>query len=396
MDQSYDPSRRACLRRVSALAVPPAWAGCGGGGSAPASEPWAPIAMTDGDPQPVVVASANGRALSLAIDCGADGTVLDLAAARALGLTLSADTVPGSGGAGDNGEIRWAVLDRLAVGAAQKRRERIYVMAFPKEFIWDGVLGADFLRDFGMLLDFQQRQVVLAPAGQLVAPEGSVRLPLQELPSGKLLVEASVAGVDGWMSLDSGAGNALTLFRPAVDRLDLRNRWAPTVRMTTGVTTGGPSFADVARADMFELGPFRLERPIVELSLASAGLFASSAWLGNIGCEVLRRFTVGIDISARSLWLLPNDRYASAFRGPMAGMTYRDTGLALQVIEVLPAGPADAAGVRLGDRLDAVNGQALGTGRSAVLRSALRGEPGDAVRLKTQSGESRLVLRELV
>ena len=223
-----------------------------------------------------------------------------------------------------------------------------------------------------------------------------MRLPLQVLPSGKLLVEAAVDGISGWVSLDTGAGNALTLFTPAVDRLALRTRWAPTLRMTTGVTTGGPSFADVARASVLELGPFRLERPVIELSLATSGLFASSAWLGNLGCEVLRRFTVGIDMVSRSLWLLPNDGFASAFRGPMAGMTYSDTGLSLEVIEVVALGPAHQSGIRVGDRLEAVNEQALGSGRSAVLRRVLRGNPGDAVRLKTQAGEHLLVLRELV
>ncbi|CAM3979554.1 Aspartyl protease [Paracidovorax anthurii] len=391
--------RRAFLGRLGGLAGGAWLSACGGTVPADEAVVWrVPLAIQD--PYPIVTARLQERDAALLLDTGADATVLDAKLARALGLALSDESVPGSGGSGPSCEIRRAVVPRFAIGGALRREQPVYVTAFPREFPWDGVLGADFLQAYAVHIDYLQGRLDLveaaaqASARQLLGP--APLLPLRRHASGKLLVEAEVDGIAGWFSLDTGAGQAVTLFSPAVERLGLRERWGPGVRMATGVTTGGIDRSDCVRVAALQWGGHRLQRPVVELSLASAGLFGSDAWLGNIGGEVLRRFGLGLDASRGLLALQPNTAIGQAFPGPRAGFLWRDTGQALQVVEVLPEGPAAAAGLRVGDVLQAVNGQPIGPAQGWPLRTALRAPPGTAVRLQTAAGPRMLVLKELV
>lgn len=403
MKQQLSTKRRAVLRGLGGLAGA-AWLGaCGGGDggdSAPADDKVWQLPLAIEDPYPIVTAQLQQRAAALLLDTGADATVLDLRLAQALGLALSDALVPGSGGSGPSGEIRRAVVPHFALGGLVRHGVPVYVTAFPREFPWDGVLGADFLQAHAVRIDPAQRRLDAVPAA---AQAGAAQLlgagpvlALRRHASGKLLVEAQVDGVAGWFSLDTGAGHALTLFTPAVQRLGLRERWGPGVRMATGVTTGGIDRADCVRVAALQLGGHSLQRPVVELSLASAGLFASDAWLGNIGGEVLRRFGLGLDASRGQLTLAPNAAIGAPFPGPRAGFLWRDTGQELRVAEVLAGGPAAAAGLRVGDVLQQVDGQPIGPARGWPLRTALRAPPGTAVRLVTAAGPRVLVLRELV
>src|SRR4029079_18808091 len=111
----------------------------------------------------------------------------------------------------------------------------------------------------------------------------------------------------GLWSVDTGSGNAVTVFTPAVEGLQLRTRLAPALSMTTGTSVGGPMRADVVRVPELALGPWRFTHVVTDLSLATAGLFATSAWMGNLGAEIWRRFTVTVDIEGGALILQPND-----------------------------------------------------------------------------------------
>ncbi|PZP99179.1 MAG: hypothetical protein DI587_11000 [Variovorax paradoxus] len=400
--QQLSIKRRAILNGLGGVlgtAALSACGGSGGGGDGQQVMPWQ-VPLSIHDPYPVVTVRLQDRDTELLLDTGADGTVLDTGIARVLGLALSAETVPGSGGSGPSGEIRRAVVPRFAIGPALRQDVPVYVTDFPREFAWDGVLGADFLQTHAVRIDYAQGLLNAVEAssqlhaGRLIGSGPSIAM--QRHASGKLLVQADLDGITGWFSVDTGAGQAVTVFRPAVERLGLRGRWGPGVRMTTGLTTGGLDRADCVRVPTLQLGGHRLKNPVVELSLATAGLFGSDAWLGNIGGEVLRRFGIGIDASRGVLALQPNASIDQPFAGPRAGFLWRDTGEALQVVEVLSDGPAAAAGLMVGDLLQQVDDQPIGPEKGRLLRAALRAPPGTEVRLLTTLGPRVLVLKELI
>lgn len=386
-----------------------ALSGCGGslGAASPQAEVIAPGGVTvpmqrQQHPHVSVAVRANGQPLRFLLDTGADHNVLTPGTAAMLGLPLSEERVPSSGAEASAPPVPWTFLDDLAVGdAVHLRRSVAFVIPLPDEFTCDGILGATFWRAFAARLDYGRGELTLAPVGGLAPPPGAVRLPLQVLPGGKMLVQASAAGHTGWFSVDTGDGGAVTLFRPAVERLDLRTALQPSVRMPTGVSVGGTTWADVARLPVFELGPWQWPQVPVHLSLATGGLFGSEAWMGNLGGELWRRFAVTIDVAGGALYLETQAASSEPFAGPRSGLVARWNGERFEVLHVVAGSPADQAGVRPGDALLAVQGHGLGASDAGWLREQLAAAPGTALalRLRAADGAERqatLVLRELV
>ena len=218
--------RRAFLSSTAALAIAGLPA-CGGAGSTSSTEGAAAteVGLAYDNPHLSVQALVNGKPLRLLLDTGADGNLLSATAAQALGLVLSQERVPLSGGGGNADPVPWATLDRLAVGGVTQRAARAYVVPLPG-FPWDGVLGATFFRDFVPAFDYAARVLRLTPAGSFVPVAGDVALPMQALDSGKLLVQAGVGALAGWFSVDTGAKGSVTIFRP---------RWSAQAYVSVGL-----------------------------------------------------------------------------------------------------------------------------------------------------------------
>ncbi|RZJ60253.1 MAG: hypothetical protein EON49_08990 [Acidovorax sp.] len=344
----------------------------------------------------------NGQPLRFLLDTGADHNVLTPRTAQLLGLPLSTERVPSSGAEASDEPVPWTVVDDLAVGdALHLKREVAFVVPMPAEFDYDGILGATFWRAFSVRLDYGRAQATLAAPGRLAPSPAAVLLPLRVLPGGKMLVQATAAGQAGWFSVDTGDAGAVTLFRPVVERLGLRAALQPSVRMLTGVSVGGTTWADVARLPTFDIGPWQLPRVPVHLSLATGGLFGSDAWMGNLGGALWQRFAVTIDAARGALYLEPQAALAEPFAGPRSGLVARWTGERFDVLDVVGGSPAEQAGVRRGESLLAVQGRELAATDAIWLRTQLAGEPGTSValRLRGASAQERvvtMVLRELV
>jgi predicted aspartyl protease len=361
----------------------------------------ADVPMAFDDPHVSVTVAVNGVPLRFVLDTGADGNVVRPEVAASLGLPLSDGTVPASGGGGAIAPVHATTLRELAVGGARLRDALAYVIPLPVELRGDGILGASFFRAFTPRFDYAAGRLRLTPAARAQAPAGARRLPLQVLPSGKVLVQADAAGVEGWYSVDTGAANTLTLFTPTVERLGLRARFGPGRRMVTGLTVSGLEHGDIVRLPWLAIGGFTLAQPVAELSLARVGLFGSDGWTGNLGGELWRRFAVTVDMRAGALFLEPNAELGAPFAAPRSGLASRWREGRLTVVEALDESPAAEAGLRAGDVVTSVDGVAVGLDDPSRLRRALRQPVGTPVtlRLVGADGATRdatLVLRDLV
>lgn len=350
-----------------------------------------------------VDAQVNGRPLRLLLDTGADQHVLTPRTAEALGLVLSEERVPSSGAQASDQRVPWTWVDEIVLGGGARVRQALaFVVPLPAEFAYDGILGAPLWRAFTTRLDYARSELTLNLPGRMaLPPPGAERLPLQVLPGGKMLVQACAAGHSGWFSLDTGDSGAVTLFRPTVERLGLRTALQPAVRMPTGVSVGGITWADVARLPQFGIGPWQLAQVPVHLALATDGLFGTDAWMGNLGGELWRRFALTIDVAGGALYLEPQAALAEPFAGPRSGLLARWNGAHFEVLAVLARSPAEQAGLQPGDALLAVQGRRLTAGDAGWLRAQLAGAPGTALVLQLYSAhgaerQTTLVLRELV
>jgi predicted aspartyl protease len=349
-----------------------------------------------------VTVNVNGTPLRFVLDTGADGNVVTARAAAALGLPVSVDTLPGAGSGGPV-EVRWTRISDLAIGAARLRNEVAYVVPAPETFPWDGAIGAPFFRAFVPRFDYAARMLRLTLASRFSAPAGVVRLPAQMANNGnRMLVQARMAGHEGWFAVDTGAFNAVTVHTPSVERLGLRGLGLPMVRMITGEGAGGLTRGDIVRLPELQLGPWRLTQVVAELSLQTAGAFADDAWMGNLGSELFRRFGVTFDMAGSALYLEPNGALAEAFPGPRSGLYLQWTNGHAEAVEVLPAGPAALTGLAPHDVVLSLDGQTLEPGRWAQQVMRLKQPNGTRVSVKFRTlgsaiaREGEIVLRDLV
>ena len=107
---------------------------------------------------------------------------------------------------------------------------------------------------------------------------------------------ARVAGTpESWYRLDSGGSGFLTLHSPFVEKWQLLDGRETTASGSTGINGTVP--ARTGSIPWFELGSRRFDNPTVKFSTAKVGSFADPYLAGNIGIELLKRFTVVMDFA---------------------------------------------------------------------------------------------------
>lgn len=362
----------------------------------------APVPMSLQGAHPLVEARVNGATLRFLLDTGADQNVVSAQAVAKLGLVPSAQTLPGRGAAGNFQAVPWVRLGDVRIGEAQLRDQVAFVVPLPEEAQADGILGLPLFTQFVATLDYAAGTLTLDSPHNFRAAADLEALPLRT-QGGKLLVRADVGGVDGWYSLDTGAGNAVTMFTPTVERHRLRRSFGPGLDMVTGISPGGFTRGELVRVPQLRLGPYRLDRVVVELSQASEGYFAHPLpdTQGNLGGELWRHFSLTIDAPDGRLFLRPNAAYAEPFAATRSGLVARKQGNRFEVVDVVAASPAAIAGLAIGDAVVAVNGRSAGEWTSSSFRDLLGGAPGTKLDLSVvdRSGRQRhvtLTLKDLL
>ncbi|MEO8035148.1 MAG: PDZ domain-containing protein, partial [Acidobacteriota bacterium] len=189
---------------------------------------------------------------------------------------------------------------------------------------------------------------------------------------------------------------------PFVAKNHLREKYGATFETITGWGIGGPVRSQLARVSTMTLGGRLTMRGIVaRLSTQKSGVLASTSIDGLIGGDVLRRFTVTFDYSRGVMLLEPNARFEKQDNWDGTGMWIglRDDGF--EVLDLVPGGPAAAAGVKKGDTILAIDGRPTRLLSLPVERLALYydGRPRTlTLRLRADGAERtvHLVMKRLV
>ena len=262
-----------------------------------------------------------------------------------------------------------------------------------------GLVGFEVFKRFAITIDYLRGELTLTRPEAFAPPPGAAAIPFR-FKGSHIEVDGTVDGVPGAFSIDTGSRSSLDLLGPFVEEHGLEARYAPRLETVTGWGVGGPSRSRVARAGRVTLGEVEVASPIVELSLQKRGAFTDRYVAGNVGTAILKRFTVSLDYARQRMYLVPNGSPAEPF--DRSGVWLNDVGDAFRVEAVVPGGPAEQAGLAVGDRVVAVDGVAAGELRLPELRQRLKtSPPGTRVALRVArdgAGERQveLVLRELL
>jgi C-terminal processing protease CtpA/Prc len=115
---------------------------------------------------------------------------------------------------------------------------------------------------------------------------------------------------------------------------------------------------------------------------------------GLIGPDVLSQFDVTFDYTRNRMILEKSALYGRRDSYDRAGVWMGQEGSHFHAVDVIPGGPADQAGVRVGDKILAIDGKSTESLELPQVREQMRRRPvGDKVSLTVESqGKTRTVI----
>ncbi|MCP4230533.1 MAG: hypothetical protein GY771_10365 [bacterium] len=251
--------------------------------------------------------------LKFMLDTGAGMTVVDY---NVIDVTaLDGGEIPAMG-VGGMEQTSLMMAQSLGVGGAELLGPTVAVMdlsgvsgAIGEDIA--GILGYGFIGRFTLEIDYGNETLTIYNPDDFVPSEETVFLPI-EFVSNIPLVEAAVDGYEGKFVLDSGNGVAVILHGPYVqENLILESYGDKAAASVSGL--GGKERVYSVCMDQLNLGGFYLSKPVVLLSTADTAGFAMTSAIGNIGGEVLSRFTVYLDYPNNRIGLVPNAKFDEPF-----------------------------------------------------------------------------------
>ena len=303
-------------------------------------------------------------------DTGDKVAIVDMERARSLGLSLQGEVNVGGAGAGTvkGATVRDASLKVIGV----ETNPQPVVLAIPLNGLEprfghdiDGIIGADFIRQFVVEIDYPARVLRLHDKEKFFYSGSGEILPLTFVHGGHPVIEAEVAlagraPVSGRFVLDFGSGASLALHTPFVKEQNLPEPSQRTIRAMGGGGVGGQVTGRRGRISELRIGKFRVDNPLTLFSEDKAGAFASSEIQGNIGAMILSKFKALLDYGRSRIILEPN----ASFKDPIVPFS---NGLMLiaegsdykmfRIAEVLEESPATEAGLQKDDLINVVDGR---------------------------------------
>ncbi|MCM2313595.1 MAG: aspartyl protease family protein [Thermoanaerobaculia bacterium] len=350
---------------------------------------------------PYVPVFVNGKGPSMFIlDTGADLTVIEKGHAAEIGLAMEGSIEIRGGGEGTLDASMIAGPTVKLAGLEIPSEAMIAIPLGPLSLYegrpMQGILGYDVLSRFVVEVDYAGRQVTFHDPAKFATPKGAH--PFEVYFDGNTPVMKGKIGLpdgrsfDARLTVDTGNRTALILHQPFVEAHQLRKALPVLANAPLGMGVGGMTRQDLGRVASLALGEFVMKEPLTSFSIEKSGANANPDIDGNLGSEVLRRFTLWIDYGSKRILLRPNRHLAEPFEYDMSGLTLaqRDaSGKELAVLHVLPGSPAQDAGVLKGDVIVGVDGAA--PPELEAVRAKL-GQPGGEVRLGLRRAGGEVVV----
>lgn len=354
-----------------------------------------PLQLTQNHPYAPFTVNGKGP-VSFLVDTGATRGVIDAEKAAALGLEGRGKEVLRGAGAGQLESTTVAKptygLGPVQVPGAALSTAPLEALSLREGRYMEGILGYELLSQFVVEFDYAGNALRFHDPDSFQVPAGAAVVPFTLFDT-KPYVEAVVELPDGRslpakMIVDTGSRAALSLATPFVDKHQLVEAVGKTLDAPLGFGVGGRTQQVLARVKALRLGDLRIEAPVTSLGRGTKGADADPEVEGNIGGDLLRRFTAYFDYKRGRMLLVKNASWGSPFEYDMSGMLLQAADLELKrvvVAEVIPGGPAAEAGVKAADEVQAVDGQAVEQVPIEALRARLRA-PGVKVTFKLLRG----------
>ena len=309
--------------------------------------------------------SVNGSPpLGFVLDTGDRFAIIDLARAKEMGLGLGGEiAVMGAGAHSTTGAFTSGATFTVAGldGFSQSVILAVPLSPLAPRFgrNVDGVVGADFIKQFILELDYQRRVITLHHKDRYVYMGPGESVPMHLNAESHPVIEAEVTPMGGEpiaakLVLDIGASGALVLNSPFVAKHRLPGADVKTARGLGGVGTGGRAAGRTGRLSRLRIGRLVLSSPVTFFSEDRAGALASEAVDGSVGQQVIGRCKIFLDYSHERVVLEPIGAFTETFEGISSGLLIQAEGKSYDVF-------------RIDDVLDGAAGYESGLQRNDVI-----------------------------
>jgi len=348
--------------------------------------------------------AVNGKPFTFIFDTGGVNLVTPHTA-QALGLSTEGH-MQGNGAGEGHMDISLTKVKSLDIGAATVK-DQVFPVApidqlsdvegFPQQ----GMVGFETFRRFVTRVDYGNRTITLIDPKKFDAKDAGTGIPFVFYGNG-IAVDGTYAGHKGSFTVDTGSRVSLTLNGPFATKNGISAEGAKSVRGVTGWGIGGPSHAIVMRGAPLTIGPFTIAHPVAEISTDRGGAFTDASLAGNIGAGVLKRYVVTLDYEHATMYLKPiATEVADIDTFDRAGLWLNADPAGFKVIDVTATAPAEAAGLKAGDIITAVDGKAATGLKVYELRRQLRDEAAGtvvtfAVKRGNETKDLKVTLRDLI
>jgi hypothetical protein len=338
-----------------------------------------------------VPASLNGQPpVPFIFDTGAT-SVLDTDHAKTYGIAVEG-ALPGGGFGSDVAVMGLAKVSSVSI-AGLTLPNQVFATSASSDWIAvegadsAGLLGYEFVKRAVLSIDYANQTMTFTKPSAFQPPKDVPAIPFtfeQHVP----MVAGTIDGIPGEFEIDTGSRGPLTLMKPFADAHQLVQKYGATTLATTGYGMGGPSKALLGRAAAMTIGPVEIKHPVIDFVMDSAGAAAATHTAGNIGGDILKRFTLTLDYDHQILWLQPNGLADQPEVFDRSGLWLgRDKEGGIAIRDVTPGSAAVKAGLAIGEVITAVDGRATGEVELFDLRESFKQPAGTSISL-TVSGPS--------
>lgn len=354
-----------------------------------------PQPIIDGDKGPFIVVEVelDGHKLPALLDTGAEVSIVDASIAKRIGLKAS-----GSYGItamdGKQAPAQKAPIGQLTIGGFIRKGGIVGIADLSATRSAAGqpfemILGADILLQVALFVDRDNLSLLVIPNSANAAGSTWVAPLRVQQPGNLLMTNLSVDGHPITVELDTGADGELML-RDA--------KWAeivsPTARTTTFV---GASAAGLRATPLVRLHDVRIgDKPTGDaIATRVTNATATGQSDGLLGMGLLSRYTLFLNPRAGVMVLTEPKKPVPPRRETMAGIQGMPTDQGITILHVMAHSPADAAGLKAGDRICTIDGETVSAAWAGTPKNDwMTGPEGKTVMLgRCGGGSVRLTLQ---
>lgn len=252
-----------------------------------------------------------------------------------------------------------------------------------------GIIGYDIFKNFIVKVNYSRSLLTLyRPDTEVKLNKRAEVYPL-EIDGDKAYIHAMVSQYNGdtvkvKLVIDTGASNTISLYLPTHKSLALPPK---VLEAYLGRGLSGDISGKIGRVDGILLGRYSLENLPVSYPDEEAIQVALklSNRNGNLGGDILKRFTVVFDYPHNQLFLQPNSKYKAPFHYNLAGFEVSTPipGTNIYIVShVVDDSPAEKLGLEPGDQLMNLNGVSCTELSLNDILKILESGPGKKLRMR--------------